>query len=112
VMTAKLSGSVAFFGSVLDNVKDALCWDYVRPSLYSVVSAPRPACIIVKIVNINVTYEKIGPKILFQLELQNIQCNKYLLFKVISYICNGKSAPLYRHWGSVQAVQPIGEVEV
>jgi hypothetical protein len=25
VMTAKLSGSVAFFGSVLDNVKDALC---------------------------------------------------------------------------------------
>jgi hypothetical protein len=30
----------------------------------------------------------------------------------LGYCKKGKSAPLYRHWGSVQAVRPIGGVEV
>jgi len=33
-----------------------------------------------------------------------------LVGPAVTVLC--KSAPLYRHWGSVQAVRPIGGVEV
>jgi len=37
------------------------------------------------------------------------QILRHLITKAIF---GSKSAPLYRHWGSVQAVRPIGRAEV
>jgi hypothetical protein len=38
--------------------------------------------------------------------------NKYYYYYYPPYLPQIKSAPLYRHWGSVRAVRPIGGVEV
>jgi len=40
---------------------------------------------------------------------QELQC---LCSKTTAVLSEWYSAPLYKHWGSVQAVRPIGEVEV